>query len=170
MINRCGGSAIVLGGNNNNVVFNFIGTDINGTTALGNGQAGVLVNGANNVIGAPNAGNLYQPGSSGLNSSGVLLFNPNSTGNMIQGNRIGTNSAGTVAIPNVLAGVFIDGATAIPLAALSPQRATYIGQCGQGRYYYRQWELCAGQFHRHGCIRDSHLGKRAWGYAYSRLE
>ena len=97
-----------LGGNNNNVVFNFIGTDINGTTALGNGQAGVLVNGANNVIGAPNAGNLLSAnGSSGLNSAGVLLFNTNSNGNLIQGNLIGTDITGSVDLGNVGFGVHV---------------------------------------------------------------
>ncbi len=108
VINRCSGSAIALGSNNNNVVFNFIGTDLNGTTAIGNGQAGVLVNGANNVIGAPNAGNLLSAnGSSGLNSSGVLLFNSNSNGNLIQGNLIGTDITGSVDLGNVGFGVHV---------------------------------------------------------------
>ena len=108
VINRCGGSAIVLGSNNNNVVFNFIGTDINGTTALSNGQAGVLVNGANNVIGAPNAGNLLSAnGSSGINSAGVLLFNSNSNGNLIQGNLIGTDRTGSIDLGNAGFGVHV---------------------------------------------------------------
>jgi uncharacterized repeat protein (TIGR01451 family) len=87
---------------------NLIGTDISGTLNFGNGGEGIdLEESQGTLIGgtAPEAGNII----SGSAQEGVEIFG-GSTGNLLQGNRIGTNSAGTIAIPNVLAGVFINGA------------------------------------------------------------
>ena len=91
------------GGAANNVVENnYIGVDVNGTAGLGNGSQGVAVftgfANTNNVIGgtAANAGNLI----SGNGNDGVLIGNAGTTGTLVQGNFIGTNAAGTAAIPN----------------------------------------------------------------------
>lgn len=73
---------------------NFIGTDITGTQALGNGSEGV-VSGTNAVIGGtvPEARNVI----SGNGGSGnvVLGFTPFGPGAIVQGNYIGTDVTGT---------------------------------------------------------------------------
>ena len=69
---------------------------------LGNSNQGVaIVAGAsNNTIGgsaAAGAGNVI----SGNNNDGILIADPSTTGNVVRGNRIGTNAAGTAAVGNV---------------------------------------------------------------------
>ena len=89
---------------------NYIGTDITGTVSLGNGliagYAGVYVAAAGNTIGGTvaGAGNVI----SGNGSYGVRLDPATANGNLVAGNLIGTNAAGTVAFPNADSGVFID--------------------------------------------------------------
>jgi len=83
---------------------NYIGTDVNGTAAVSNSQYGVsLWNAANNTIGGTTAG--HRNVISGNSNYGVYI--DNSTGNDVQGNYIGTQVNGTVALPNTLDGVYI---------------------------------------------------------------
>ncbi|MEG4555730.1 DUF4347 domain-containing protein, partial [Microcoleus sp. F6_C1] len=110
-INRFQGSGIFILGNTatgNSVLGNYIGTDANGTADLGNGGSGVVVdNAAGNTIGGTAAGdrNII----SGNNAFGVLINAAGGTGNRVVGNIIGTNAAGTAALPNTLTGVQISG-------------------------------------------------------------
>ena len=87
--------------NGNLVQGNFIGTDITGTVALGNALDGISMAGgtANNTIGGtvPGARNVI----SGNGGSGIGVVQPGTSGNIVQGNYIGTNAHGTSAIPNV---------------------------------------------------------------------
>ncbi len=78
---------------------NYIGTDATGTIALGDGNAVVFDNAANNQLGGPGAGegNLL---SGNMPNTAVVITNAGATGNLVRGNRIGTNVAGTAAIPN----------------------------------------------------------------------
>ena len=84
---------------------NFIGTDVTGTLPLGNGYAGVWVDNSNggDTIGGTTAGagNLI----SGNGSAGVQDFG--SGNNLIEGNEIGTNVAGTGPLGNGGPGVQI---------------------------------------------------------------
>jgi len=103
--------------NANNVVEgNYVGTDVTGTVAVGNAFNGIAVfnNGAggactNTVVGgtAAGAGNLI----SGNGRNGVLVRDPEITGTLVQGNKIGTNAAGTAALSNGQAGVLINATT-----------------------------------------------------------
>jgi Calx-beta domain/Carboxypeptidase regulatory-like domain/Beta-propeller repeat/CarboxypepD_reg-like domain len=90
-------SGIEIGGTNNFVQGNYIGTNAAGTAELHNtfGVAIFSSQWTNNLIGgtAPGAGNLI----AGNNNAGVLASGNNTT---IQGNLIGTNAAGTSAVPN----------------------------------------------------------------------
>lgn len=97
---------------NNVVCGNFIGTDSTGTEPLGNKNIGVLLAGApKNVIGGVTEGarNVI----SGNGQGGVYLYNPGVTGqstnNYIQGNFIGVDVTGTMALSNALNGIVILG-------------------------------------------------------------
>lgn len=87
---------------NNVIQGNYIGVDATGTTARGNSRGLLLSNSSNNLIGGVTAAarNVI----SGNNFSGIEL---GGSSNVIQGNFIGTNAAGTAAI-NELGGTGID--------------------------------------------------------------
>jgi titin len=93
---------------NNIVQGNYIGTNYNGTAVVGNGQAGVRIdNGSrNNTIGGSTAGarNLI----SGNSSHGIVLQDPGTTNNTVQGNYVGTNYNGTAVVGNGQGRVWID--------------------------------------------------------------
>jgi hypothetical protein len=109
------GVAISGTGTKGNVVEgNFIGTDINGATALRNADGGVSIfNGASgNIIGgtANGAGNLISGnGAASSSSSGVAIFGSDTAANLVEGNLIGTDLTGTKAIGNADGGVVISG-------------------------------------------------------------
>ena len=93
----------------NKVQGNQIGTDVAGTNALGNSGNGVVVQESpNNLIGGLNGlgGNLI----SGNQSNGVLIVGQNATGNVIEGNLIGTDAAGARAVSNQVSGIAITNA------------------------------------------------------------
>jgi hypothetical protein len=86
--------------NNNVVQGNLVGLNANGSAGAPNGGAGVdVANGPQSTIVGP--GNVV----SGNAASGVIVNAVNGT--MVQGNYIGTNPGGTIAIPNSQAGVYI---------------------------------------------------------------
>ena len=99
-INRFTADGIRLETNGSNVIAgNFIGTDVTGTMALGNSSMGVhMVSAANNTIGGktPEAVNLI----SGNGSNGVMFNGPLTVGNVVQGNLVGTDVSGAVALGN----------------------------------------------------------------------
>ncbi len=90
---------------NNAIVGNHIGVNLAGSADLGNGKNGIRINdGDSNRIGGatPGEGNVI----SGNDWSGIYLEN-NAGLNTIQGNMIGVNAAGTGAIGNGYAGVYL---------------------------------------------------------------
>jgi titin len=93
----------------NAVQGNYVGADVTGTLAVANGGDGVTVNGSNNLIGgtAAGAGNLL----SGNTGAGVSISkgSSSSTGNLVQGNLIGTMADGQAALANGQHGVAITG-------------------------------------------------------------
>ncbi len=99
------------GAANNLVQGNFIGTITNGTAALGNWRAGIGVSAApGNIIGGVTvgAGNVI----SANGDAGIYLIAAGATGNLIQGNAIGTDVTGTLALGNTYEGIYIDTAPA----------------------------------------------------------
>lgn len=101
-IGRFGGSGIVLRTcDNNTIQGNYIGVDASGSLPRGNKTGILLSNSSNNVIGG-----LVRNVISGNETNGIEVFG---SSNVIQGNFIGTNAAGTVAIVNGDRGVAISG-------------------------------------------------------------
>ena len=87
---------------------NHIGVNVSGFGAIGNTAGGIFFeNGpAGNTIGGPSsagAGNVI----SGNGNTGIALFGANVTGNIVIGNRIGTDSLGTTSIPNAGEGIHV---------------------------------------------------------------
>lgn len=95
------------GATGNLIQGNYIGLNATGTAALPNGFSGVgLVGGAQgNIIGGsvPGAGNVI----SGNSIQGIALRDPGTANNLIEGNFIGLDPSGTVAIPNAAAAIEI---------------------------------------------------------------
>ena len=91
----------------NRVEGNYIGTDVTGSLALGNGQFGVHLGFGvfDNVVGGDKPGmrNII----SGNGMAGVFIKNPGTTGNRVVGNTIGTDVNGTRPVPNAMDGVVI---------------------------------------------------------------
>jgi YVTN family beta-propeller protein/parallel beta-helix repeat protein len=92
-----GGAADV---SDNVVQGNYVGTDATGTTAIANGTGGVFVFGPGNTITA----NVV----SGNRRHGIGIALEQATGNVVEGNKVGTDAAGTAALPNET-GVSING-------------------------------------------------------------
>jgi hypothetical protein len=119
-IQKFAANGIVLLSNSNTVKTCFIGTNANGTGAAGNGQNGIAIlgNSAGNTIGGvvDGDGNLI----SGNGQNGIQLRGFGVTGNIVEGNGIGSNLTDTAAIRNKLDGVAIlQGATDNTIGNLS---------------------------------------------------
>ena len=99
---------LILGANagGNLIRGNFIGTDVAGTVDLGNGWQGIeIIDSPGNTIGGTidGARNII----SGNDNRGILIQGINATGNLIHGNYIGIDVAGTTDLGNAWQGVEI---------------------------------------------------------------
>ena len=95
-----------LGASGNTLQGNFIGTDVTGTTDLGNAFQGVTIQDASGtIIGGSQAGegNLI----SGNDSLGIWIKGTSAGGNILKGNSIGTDLTGTADLGNASEGVTI---------------------------------------------------------------
>lgn len=107
-------------GSNNQIWGNFIGIDVNGTGKLGNTTGGVWITGPGNFVGWWNF-------ISNNGGDGVFLQSYWAKGNIVQGNRIGTDKVGTGAMPNAGHGVHISaGATNNTIGGFNYGRPTPI--------------------------------------------
>jgi titin len=90
------------------VVGNLIGTIVNGTSALGNGNNGIEVAANGTVIGG-----LTVPSRNVIsgNSGDGVLIDSGATGTAVLGNFIGTNTGGSSALANSASGVEIQGSS-----------------------------------------------------------
>jgi hypothetical protein len=93
---------IAVSANNVSITGNFLGTNAAGTAGTGNLGFGIRHNSGDNLtIGGPNAAdrNLI----SGMSQGGIILgFFPVSSGHLIQGNFIGTDITGTIALSSLV--------------------------------------------------------------------
>ena len=109
---------------NDNSVYvqgNYIGTNADGTVAIPNLGHGVLMNAGGHIVGgtAPGAGNLI----SGNGADGISLGSP---GHTIQGNLIGTDVSGTLALPNQSDGIETSRADRTLIGGTTPEARNVI--------------------------------------------
>ena len=105
------GAQIRVDADGNFVLGNLIGTDASGTAAASNtGDVGLELHGSNNVIRGNVIGGIT--GIKGLQYG--IWFDTGATGNVVQGNAIGTDASGTIPIPNEVGVVFAVVATSQP--------------------------------------------------------
>jgi hypothetical protein len=127
-----GGSFSAAGGgaSANLVEGNFIGTNPAGTSAVPNGQDGiVLVADQNDTIGgsATGAGNVI----SGNTDDGIITDNASNA--LIAGNLIGTDTTGTHKLPNRQDGINLGGSTGTTIGGLTAGARNLIsGNAGNG--------------------------------------
>ncbi len=109
LISGNGGAGVLFdqGAQANLVQGNFIGTDVNGTYAIANGQGGITVSqGSTGTFIDSNlvSGNLFYG-----------VFFTDSSFNTVQNNLIGTDSSGTTAVPNDQGGIIITDGSRIAI-------------------------------------------------------
>lgn len=102
LISGNGDGIILLSGSGTIVRGNYIGSDSSGTSAVPNNRGILITQSNSNIIGGTvtGAGNLI----SGNQDWGILIHQ-SSAGNLIQGNRIGTNATVTAPLGNGAAGI-----------------------------------------------------------------
>ena len=115
----------------NTIQGNFVGLDVTGAALLANGDDGVKVeDSTNTLIGglATGAGNVI----SGNASDGIYISGSSTTDSTIQGNFIGTNASGTLAIQNQFNGIFVhDGASNTLIGGTNAAARNVISGNGQ---------------------------------------
>jgi CSLREA domain-containing protein len=131
VINRCPSYGLMIQGNNNLVIGNYVGTDATGSSDPGTGTGGIAIgSGATyNTIGgaSPGEGNLISG-----NVNGIRIYGTTTHDNVIVGNLIGTDRTGRSALGNSASGVEINGGahdnTVGPgnVIAYNTQRGVYV--------------------------------------------
>ena len=124
------GFAIVMETDNNKIQGNFIGIEADGETAFPNARGVQIMNASGNLIGGttPEERNII----SGNSSIGIAVFGnedragPNSFDNIITGNYLGTNAAGTAAVGNNDNIQVSQGAKNTIIGGLSPEERNIV--------------------------------------------
>jgi hypothetical protein len=121
-------AGITISSSNGNVVQgNYIGTDVTGNLKLEN-FLGVSVGGNNNLIGGTQTGasNVI----SGNSLFGIRLLG--GSANIVQGNYIGTNAAGTARLANGVAGININSSGGNTIGGITSEARNIISGNGTG--------------------------------------
>ena len=108
--NSFDGVVVNNGGQHNAISGNYIGTTYSGSSKLGNGNYGVEISDASNVVGGARQGqgNVI----SGNAYSGIALWLSSAHDNVVLGNYIGTDASGKKALGNAWSGIDVtSGAT-----------------------------------------------------------
>ncbi|MGB3266334.1 MAG: Ig-like domain-containing protein, partial [Microcoleus sp.] len=127
-------TGISIGGTNNSIRGNYIGTDVTGTKDLGNISGGVHIYGFGNTVSDRNV-------ISGNGGNGIYIVD---RANKVQGNFIGTDKTGTVALGNSRDGIALQSIGGIGTAAnniiggnTAAQRNLISGNKGNGVSFWR---------------------------------
>ncbi len=118
---------------NNQILGNYIGTDVSGAAILGNNSSGVSVGGtASGRLSGRRTGNVISGnGKNGFFGAGVNL-QTGSTGTSVQGNRIGTDAAGNVALPNANGGLNVNSSNSNVIGGTAAGAGNLISGNGSG--------------------------------------
>jgi titin len=125
LISGNSGGGIIINGNGNQVLGNFVGTNPTGNAAVAN-RGGIGVEGNSNTIGGTvsGAGNII----AGNFDSGIYL---DGNGNQVLGNFVGTNAAGNAALANH-DGIFVAGTGNMVGGTVSGARNIIAGNSDEG--------------------------------------
>ncbi len=106
----------------NQIIGNYIGTDISGTTVLGNGQGGIIAwfGSSNTLI----QGNVIV--GTGYGDGSINLWDIGSDFNTIIGNKIGTDLSGTLPLPNKATAITVGWATYSRIGGTEPGEGNII--------------------------------------------
>ena len=124
------GAGNVIAYNGQNGIYESFGSSnlIAGNTVLSNALSGIVLDGSSDTVGgAGAAANVI----SGNQSDGVLALTQE-VGDLIEGNLIGTNAAGTAALPNSVYGVDIGGANTTIGGTTAPLANVISGNLNDG--------------------------------------
>jgi titin len=109
----------------------YLGTDVTGMIARGNGGSGIWVKGPGNLIGGTNAADRNVISA---NQTGIYLAAAGS-GNIIRGNFIGVSAAGTNALGNANYGIMLNDSGSNQVGGTDPaQRNVIAGNLQSGLY------------------------------------
>ena len=135
VINRCPAYGLMIQGQYNLIIGNYVGTDATGSTDQGAGLDGIALGSgaANNTIGGAGLGegNLLSG-----NRSGVRVYGSSTHDNVIVGNLMGTDRTGRFAVGNSASGVEIHAAAYDNIVgpgnviAYNVQRGVYVYGAG----------------------------------------
>ena len=119
--------------NNNTLHGNFIGTNHDGSSAVPNGQAGILIEQSpENNIGSRNSSEFSRNVISGNTGPGLVIKGESATRNKVVANLVGLSGAGTTALPNSL-GILIDGTSETTIGGEANDDANFVsGNLGHG--------------------------------------
>jgi hypothetical protein len=143
IVNSFGGDGVFIGGPGSNILEgNYIGLGPDGLTNMGNGDTGIRIESPNNRIGGKTIPQRnVVSGNHGRDIlGGIFIYGASASGNIVQGNFIGLDAAGLVAVGNEGRGVAVHDAP-----------GNYIGGTEQGA-----GNLIAG---------NRATGVRLWGVA-----
>lgn len=138
---------------------NYVGTDITGTLDRGNAMMGIAIAGHSNaIIGGtePGAGNLV----SGNTHQGIAIYF-NSSNVTVQGNLIGTDVTGGIALGNVLSGIQVNSATNVLIGGSTPTARNVIAATTNDYAIFVTHTMAASRV----TIQGNYIGTNAAGTA-----
>ncbi len=144
VINRCRFGIRIDTAGGNTISGNFFGTDPSGTIRQANFISVLIFDSPNNTVGGntPAARNLISGNNTG---QGIAIQNSNATGNVVAGNFIGTNAAGTAALNNSQ-GILISGASGNTVGGTAAGARNLISGNGNGVSIAGTSNTVAGNF------------------------
>jgi hypothetical protein len=135
VVNGFSQNGIWVHSSNNRIEGNFVGVDPTGGSELGNLLAGISVGDGTNRVSAnlvggltPATRNVISGNQEGIQVLG--LHDREASGNVIQGNFIGTDASGTFALPNRSDGLVLEWATLTQVGDTSPEGRNVISGNG----------------------------------------
>ena len=159
LINKANGTSIFIdvGDNDNKVIGNWIGTDVTGTQYLGTDFSPVRVSGSSNHVGGtdPADHNVIVGANSGGGATIDLALGGS---NVIQGNHVGVNAAGTAALTTSPLPSY-----GISMAATAHDNLIGVTTPGARNVVFANAPLLLGSGSHHNTIQGNYIGTDATG-------